>query len=71
MDQSSKSTNPKSQQNGAQLLTSLEQSQQKNGQLQVEAAHLKAVIAAMESSQFWKLRQALLRLKRAVGFESE
>jgi hypothetical protein len=60
-----------SQQDGAQLRTSLEQSQKKNGQLQAEAAHLQSVIAAMQSSRFWKLRQAWLRLKRAVGFKSE
>jgi hypothetical protein len=60
-----------SQEHGAQLRTSLEQSQQKNGQLRATAAHLQSVIAAMESSKLWKLRQASLRLKRAVGIKSE
>jgi chromosome segregation ATPase len=60
-----------SQQEGAQLRTSLERSQQKNGQLQAEAAQLKAVNAAMERGKLWKLRQAWLRLKGAVGIKSE
>jgi FkbM family methyltransferase len=58
------------QQDSAQLRTSLEESQQKNGQLQA-AAHTEAVIAAMESSRFWKLRESWLRLKKAVGFKPE
>jgi FkbM family methyltransferase len=60
-----------SQQDAAQLRTGLEQSQHKNRQVQAEAAHLQSVISAMESSGFWKLSQACLRLKRAVGFKSE
>jgi FkbM family methyltransferase len=60
-----------SQKDIAQLRASLEQSQQKNVPLQEQAAHLRSVIAAMESSTFWKLRQASLRLKRAVGIKSK
>jgi hypothetical protein len=59
------------QQDSSQRRTRLKQLQEKNGQLQEEAAHLQSVIAAMESSMFWKLRQASLRLKRVVGFKSE
>ena len=41
----------------------------RNDQLQAETVRLKAVIATMESSRSWKLRQASLRLKRALGIK--
>lgn len=47
---------------------------QTNEQLSLTQAHLeqtRAQIAAMESSKFWKLRAAWLRIKRALGLKAE
>jgi cellulose synthase/poly-beta-1,6-N-acetylglucosamine synthase-like glycosyltransferase len=47
---------------------------QTNEQLSLTQAHLeqtRAQIAAMESSKFWQLRAAWLRIKRALGLKAE
>ncbi|MDX2212965.1 MAG: hypothetical protein SFY66_06720 [Oculatellaceae cyanobacterium bins.114] len=57
--------------NQQRLQTKLEQSQAelRRSQEQLHDAH--AVITAMETSKFWKLRAAWFKLKRAIGLPTE
>jgi chromosome segregation ATPase len=66
-----RASSARAQQNRAQLMTSLNQSQEQISLFRAETAQLKAVVAAMEGSKSRLFRQAWLPLKRAVGKRSE